>query len=92
VVGLVENRIFTATQLPQDSNLSVHFLPLIGGLADMETADIGNIIGDMRDAADMGVNGYPCFFKCRIVHRDDWETISDLAARAHAAIHGAIDE
>jgi hypothetical protein len=92
VVGLLENRIFVASSLPEGENLSAHFLPLMDGFGGMDTTQIGNIIGDMRDAADMGINGYPCFFKCRIVHKDDWKAIRDLALKADAAIHGVIDE
>jgi hypothetical protein len=82
VMGLVGGRIFTATQLPEGENLSLHFMPLIAGWGDLDVKQVGNVIADLGDRAEVGINGYPVFFKCRIIHRDDWAVIADRTLAA----------
>jgi len=38
-------------------------------------ADVGAIIGSMKDAMPRGINGYPMFGSVRLIHKDDWERI-----------------
>jgi hypothetical protein len=89
---VVEKRIFSASTLPQGENLSVHFLPLIAGWQGIDRKQVGNVIADMADASAMGINGYPCFTKCRIIHQADWAMIADLALKADAAIRTAVQD
>lgn len=38
-------------------------------------ADLGVIYAEMKDALPRGINGYPMFIKCGLLHREDWDTV-----------------
>ena len=44
-------------------------------------ADIGEIMGRMKDAFPRGVNGCPMFHAVTIIHKDDWERIETAIVR-----------
>lgn len=39
------------------------------------TADVGAVVGNMKDAMPRGINGYPMFGRVLLIHKDDWERI-----------------
>lgn len=41
-------------------------------------------------ANPMSVNGYPTFFSCRLVHKDDWKVIGERALAVQAAMDKAL--
>lgn len=38
-------------------------------------ADLGVIYAEMRYALPRGINGYPMFTRCGLMHREDWDTV-----------------
>ena len=88
VEGLVKGRIFTGTQVPPDM-LHLVFMPL--GLAkDVDWDSLGNVIEDIDKAGPRGINGYPMFMSCRLVHKDDWAVIGERALAVQAAMDSAL--
>jgi len=51
-----------------------------------EIDNIGQIIGDMKDTFNMGVNGYPIFHSCRFIHKEDWKLIRSKVRRINRAV------
>lgn len=91
VRGLVTGRIYTGTMVPPDM-LSTVFMPIVmGALTDIDPDTVGNVIADISKAADMSINGYPVFFSCRIVHRDDWAVIAERAMNAAGVLERAVE-
>lgn len=89
VTGLAQGRIYTGSQVPSDL-LSMVFMPLaLGGLEDIDVNTLGNVVEDIGKAGELSVNGYPIFMSCRLVHKDDWEIISERALKAHEALMDA---
>lgn len=87
---LVARRIVTATSVPPHMIASV-FMPIaLGGLVGIDLDDVGDVIGDLDKAGPRTVNGYPIFFSCQVVHRDDWAVIVEKAQAAQAALDGAL--
>ena len=39
------------------------------------TADVGAVVGNMKDAMPRGINGYPMFGRVLLIHKDDWGRI-----------------
>jgi len=86
VLGCCNGHIFTSNQVPDEEAqhlLGSIFMPLVFGALknyDQESIEnIGVLWEHMSEAAPRGINGYPMFFSCRIMHKDDW-------TRARAAI------
>ena len=84
VQDFVDGQIFTSAHIDFSQGdkrwadtVSKVFLPvLLGCLEDSsveEMADLGVIWAYEREALRRGINGYPCFMKCRLMHKDDWE-------------------
>jgi hypothetical protein len=91
VYGLVAGRIYTGTMVPRDM-LGAVFMPIgMGGLDGIDPESVGNVIADIGKAGDMSINGYPVFFSCRIVHRDDWAVIAERAVNAAAVLERAVE-
>ena len=88
--GLVKGRYFCATMCPPDMITSVFMIVALGGLANIEPDSIGNIIEDLDKAGPRSVNGYPCFFSCRVIHKADWAVIAEKATAAQAAMDAAL--
>lgn len=89
---LVQARLFCASMAPPEM-MPMIFMPLgLAGLPDdINPEDIGNIVEDLDKSMHFGVNGYPTFGSCRIVHKDDWAQIVERASRAQAAMEGVLD-
>lgn len=89
--GLVKGHIFTGSQCPPDL-LPMVFFPLMALQADYEVdwEDVGNLYEDISKASNRAVNGFPFFFSCHIVHKDDWAVISERALAAQAALDEAL--
>ena len=84
--GLVKGHYFIASLAPSDM-LPLIFLPLaMGGLDDIDPNSLGNIIEDYGKASERSINGYPMFFSCRLIHKDDWSVVADMATAAQRAI------
>jgi hypothetical protein len=89
VRGLVAGSIFTGAQCPPEMLSSV-FMPLmLGGLNNVDLETIGQVYERMDKANGMAVNGFPTFFSCRLVHKDDWAIIAERAIAAQAALDRA---
>jgi len=87
VEGVIANRYFLSVQIPEGSEHLVKsiFLPLgLGALADWpkeELLNIGIVYGEYGpDVAPRSINGFPMFFSCHIMHKDDW-ALADAAIR-----------
>jgi len=88
VDDFVSGRLFTLHHMsPEDAkrDLGLVFMPLglagLGGcgLSDEDVQNIGTIYERLEVAGPRSINGWPCFFSMRIMHKGDW-------ARAAAAI------
>jgi hypothetical protein len=80
VMGLCDGRIFSSMQIPMvdwESSLHLVFMPLAFGVTkDMSEEDISQIGGVwewLSEAGPRSINGYPSFFSCRFLHKDDLE-------------------
>lgn len=80
VFDILEGRVFTSHQCDPDLLSSV-FMPIaFGCLADYPKEDIeqlGTIYEYMQEAGPRSINGFPMFFSCRFIHRDDWKIIAE---------------
>ena len=47
-------------------------------------ANVGEIMGRMKDAFPRGVNGYPMFHAVTVIHKDDWARIETAIIREQA--------
>ena len=91
VRGLVTGHIFTATDAPDDL-LPMIFLPLgLAGNSDIDWETVGNVIERLDKAGERGINGYPIFLTCRLVHKDDWSLIAERALKAAEALEQAVE-
>lgn len=98
--GLLGGRYFTlydiegANDDPENFNAerfwrdaAMVFMPLaLGGLEGLDIDELGNIIEDLNKAGPRSANGYPVFFSCRLIHKDDWDNILTRARKALAAL------
>ena len=89
VLGLVSGRIFTASEAPVDL-VGMIFMPLgLGGLYTVDWEQVGNVIEYMDKAGPRGVNGYPIFMSCQLIHKDDWSIIAERALATDEAMRAA---
>jgi hypothetical protein len=88
---LVKGQIFTGNDCPPDM-LTVVFFPLLAMVAEYELDwdQVGNVIEYMHKSAERGINGYPFFFSCRLIHKDDWSQIAERALKIHNAMQEAM--
>lgn len=91
---LFREKIFTDKHLGDSANtlLPQVFVPLtlmeperIAPMID----DIGAIIEYYDKACQMAINGYPVFFSCQLVHKDDWKEIVEAYIKIKDAVEGA---
>lgn len=88
--GMVKGHYFTASMCPPDMIPSIFMVVGLGGLSHIDPETIGNIVEHLDKANPMAVNGYPTFFSCRVIHKEDWEQIADKALAAQAAMDEAL--
>ena len=90
----VKGRLFCATHIPPEQQAAMVpavFMPLmLGGLDDIDVETIGNIVENMDAAGPRCVNGYPMFLSMRLVHKDDWDAVYELAVKAQGALDAAL--
>lgn len=82
VADFLAGHIFTSAQVRDTSVLQMVFMVIALGGLDPEKTDlesIGVIYEYMDKAGPRSINGYPVFFSCKLLSRDDW-------IRAHKAI------
>lgn len=53
--------------------------------------NIGALLGRMKDALPMGINGYPMFTAVQILHKDDWSVLADLCDKEIARRNSDIE-
>ena len=74
---------------PNNLTMSI-FMPLVfmskKNISEEELANVGQIIGDVKDTFKMGVNGYPIFHSCRFIHKEDWKLIREKVRRMEKAM------
>jgi len=98
IFDLCDGKIFSSTQLPegQTNLLGMIFMPLaLGALSSFpkeEIEKIGCVWEYLAKASEMGVNGYPCFFSCRLMHKEDLgiarrEAAKELVRRANTEMN-----
>lgn len=88
-LGLAQGRYFSATEAPDDL-LGAIFLPVtLGGLDHLKIDQIGNIVEELSKAGPRSINGYPIFFSCQVIHKDDWAVIVERATKAFEAMQAA---
>jgi hypothetical protein len=93
VTGLVKDQVFTWQHLPADDP---HLLPMVfmvlglGGLGDIDPDSIGTVYEYLDKAGPQGINGYPIFLSCKLVHKDDWKTVLERAIKVEKAIEKAM--
>jgi hypothetical protein len=56
------------------------------------TAELGVVWSYNKDALPRGVNGYPMFMSCSLMHKDDWEAAVKVFNKTRAALNEALDE
>lgn len=80
VDDFVSDRIFTDRHIrPNEAKRMVGNVFMVLMLTPMhlipeeEFANLGCIWEYLSKAESRGINGYPCFFSARFMHKDDWE-------------------
>jgi len=85
VSDFASQQIFSSAHLSESdvNKLKMIFMPLafgaFEGYTDDDLKDVGLIYEYLDQQGPHSINGYPMFWSCRIMHKDDWE-------RARAAI------
>lgn len=83
VLDFIAGQIFSDRHVRSPNDMGMVFMPLLlGALSGYEVSSleqIGLIYEYVGQAGPSSINGMPCFFSFRMMHRDDW-------ARASAAI------
>jgi hypothetical protein len=77
VLNVCDRVVFTSAQILEPEMVCMVFMPLMLGAKVPE--DVGCIWEYMKDAVPRSINGYPSFFSCHFMNKEDW-------ARAHKAI------
>jgi hypothetical protein len=82
-VDYVENKIFTSTQIREEDLLPTIFMPVLFGLfsgwTKEELKEVGFLYEYLTEAGPRAVNGYPIFFSCRVINRNDAERFREYA-------------
>jgi len=86
VMGYVDGRIFSLAHIRANdlnSCLPVIFMPLaLGALHDVTSESVGMIYEWYgENEAPRSINGYPMFFSCKFMNKDDWERASNAIER-----------
>lgn len=94
-------QIFSSAHLPEhdDRLIPMVFLVLtlgaLYGAPDSYINSIGLIWEYLKQAGPRSINGYPQFFSCRLVHKEDWEkirkTIIELDNREKSDVESLLD-
>lgn len=88
--GIVTNQYFVGSQAPVDLWPMI-FLPIgLGALADVDIDTLGMVVEEWSRAGDRGINGFPIFMSCKLVHVDDWAAVDEKVAAAVAALGVAL--
>lgn len=87
VQDFVNGQIFTSLHIDGVGSsdwadtVSKVFLPILLGCLDeatpLEMEDLGAVWAYESEALRRSINGYPCFMKCRLMHKDDWEQVNE---------------
>jgi hypothetical protein len=87
IQAVIENRVFLSAQIqnPNSRLVGSIFLPLcLGGFRGWTDRAINNIgvIYEYygKNQSPRSINGYPIFFSCRLLHKEDW-ALADRAIR-----------
>lgn len=57
-------------------------------ISDEEAATIGGVYEEIAKASPTGVNGYPFFFSCKLLHRDDVKPLYRLITKKERRLSG----
>lgn len=74
----IDEKTFTAHHVRESDPhlLGAIFLPLLFMEIGEQARQIGTVWADMKKASERGINGYPVFFECHLMHIDDWQIAS----------------
>ena len=61
-------------------------------LSESQIASIGGCYERLSNAAPTGINGYPFFFSCRTLHRDDVQPLIKRLRKKDAALEAGFFE
>lgn len=89
VRALVNGSVFTGAQCPPEMLSSIFMVLGLGGTGGIDPESIGMVYEHMDRANEMAVNGFPTFFSCKFVHKDDWAVVCDRAIAAQEALNRA---
>lgn len=92
-IGLQYGSLFTNWHIPEDEAPIARsiFMPVaFGALNNIDVTKVGAICEWLSEAGPRAINGYPCFFSCRVIHIDDWQEIITLYDRLQAAQDGVL--
>jgi hypothetical protein len=89
--GLVEGKVFCAEMCEPDM-ISMVFMPVgMGGLENHDIDKIGTVYEWLSKAGERGINGYPMFMSCQVVHVEDWTQITTKAGQIAEAIEKVLE-
>lgn len=89
VRGLVAGTIFTGAQCPPEMLSSIFMVLGLAGTGDIDLDTVGMVYEHMSKANGMAVNGFPTFFSCKFIHKDDWAVVAERAIAAQEALDRA---
>ena len=78
IEDMINNKIFCLHHIREEEMLrmgSMVFMPIAFGakFSPEEEQNIGTIYEYWDQAGPRSINGYPCFFSMRVLHKDDWD-------------------
>lgn len=90
VQGILTNQVFTSNHVQNVDMIPMVFMPIaLGGLADVDLNTLGGIYEYMDKASPRSINGYPTFFSCRLVNREDWQRVGEAVRKGQEALRAA---
>lgn len=84
VVDYLQNKVITSNQIPDDlwpKCFMVLALGALSGWGKEELLKIGILYEYLDQAMPVGINGYPMFMSCRMMHIDDWVVCAAAIAK-----------
>lgn len=83
---IVKREVYLATHGPMLENSFGHLFMLMDEDAIEDPAAIGAVYEDMSKCSPRALNGYPIFFSCKLLHKEDVKPLYKLIEKKERAV------
>lgn len=83
---IVKGEIYIASSGPALEHSFGHMFMLMDPLSKSQAASIGAVYEELHKALPTGINGYPFFVSCRILHVKDLDPLRKLIAKKERSL------